>query len=32
MICWSVCDNKAVRWFVGVSVTVSLSGDLLECL
>ena len=32
MIYWSVCDRKAVQLFVGVSVTVRLSGGLLECL
>ena len=32
MVCWSVCDSRAVRLFVGVSVTVGLSGCLLECL
>ena len=31
MVCWSVSGSKAVRWFVGASVTVRLSGGLLEC-
>ena len=30
MVCWSVSDSKAVRWFVGASVVVRLSGGLLE--
>ena len=31
MVSWSVSDSKAVRLSVGVSVTVRLSGGLLEC-
>ena len=30
MVCWSVSGSKAVRWFVGASVTVRLSSGLLE--
>ena len=31
MVCWSVSGNNAVQWLVGASVTVRLSGGLLEC-